>query len=277
MGRTARPRKGALGSVPQGDYDIGFAGAATDSKPLYLCQPFVRSALIKGSFRTIITLPKYVHPYEWISVNLFDFFHNLNHFYGALAQFCTAQSNPTMSAGVGLHYAWVDVHGKPIYLPAPQYIDFVMTWINRLLDDEAVFPTRASRDFPQTFPITAKQVYKQLLRIFAHIYHAHFPWLLHLSCEGHFNSLFAHFIAFGKEFNLFDFRDFKGTGNAAIGAPACMGGVGGPENPAVETAELRDMAAAPVGPNGERIAYPGVCDLIECWVERGVLPKEVLV
>lgn len=207
---------------------------------------------------------------------VFDFFHNLNQFYGVIAQFCTIQANPTMSAGVGLHYTWVDVSGKPIHLPAPQYIDFVMTWVGRLLDDEAVFPTKASREFPPTFPVSAKQIYRQLLRIFAHIYHAHFPILLHLSCEGHVNSLFAHFIAFGKEFNLFDFREFKGNGNPALGAPACMGGIGGPAHPATETPELRDIAAAPIAANGERVPYPGVCDLIECWVERGVLPNEVL-
>ena len=32
---------------------------------------------------------------------------------------------------------------KPIHLPAPQYIDFVMTWIGHLLSDEAVFPTKS--------------------------------------------------------------------------------------------------------------------------------------
>ena len=98
---------------------------------------------------------------------------------------------------------------------------------------------------------TAKQMYKQMLRIFAHIYHAHFPLLLHLSCEGHVNSLFAHFIVFGKEFQLFDFREFKGHGDPALGLPACMGGVGGPDHPAMETDELKDMAAAPIGPHGE--------------------------
>jgi len=41
----------------------------TVPKPLYLCQPFVRSTLIKGSFRTIVALPKYVHPYEWVAMN----------------------------------------------------------------------------------------------------------------------------------------------------------------------------------------------------------------
>ena len=119
-------------------------------------------------------------------------------------------------------------------------------------------------------------MFKQMLRIFAHIYYAHFEQLLHLSCEGHFNSLFAHYIAFGKEFQLFDFREFKGSGNPTLGLPACMGGVGGPDAPAFETPEARDIAAAVIGPNGEPLPYPGVCDLIERWVEREILPRDVL-
>jgi hypothetical protein len=94
-----------------------------------------------------------------------------------------------------------------------------------------------AREFPPTFSTTSKHIYKQLLRVYAHIYHAQFAALVHLCCEGHFNSLFAHFIAFGAEFGLFSFREFKGP----QGAP-----------------------------------YPGVCDLIEKWVEMGVLGDEVL-
>ncbi|WFD04041.1 Maintenance of ploidy protein mob2 [Malassezia obtusa] len=280
MARNGRQkRRGVPGydTDPQG----GLAESMNDThlaaqKPLYLCQPFVRSALIKGSFRTIVALPKYVHPYEWIAMNLFDFFHGLNQFCGVTTESCTVHNCPTMSAGVGLHYTWVDVNRKRIHLPAPQYIDFVMTWIGQLLNDEAVFPTKSGREFPASFPTTARQVYKQMLRIFAHIYDAHFPLLLHLSCEGHVNSLFAHFIAFGKEFDLFDFREFKGNGEPALGAPACIGGIGGPDHPATESLEVRDIQAALIGPTGERQPYPGVCDLIERWVERGVLPKEVL-
>ncbi len=89
--------------------------------------------------------------------------------------------------------------------------------------------------------ITAKHIYKQLLRVFAHIYHAQFQWLLHLCCEGHFNSLFAHFIAFGREFDLFSFDEFKQSGGHAAGG-----------------------------------GYPGVCDLIVKWVELGILEEGVL-
>ena len=74
MGRNTRPK----GQRPAG-YDVvapraALAESMNDThlaaqKPLYLCQPFVRSALIKGSFPTIVALPKYVHPYEWIAMN----------------------------------------------------------------------------------------------------------------------------------------------------------------------------------------------------------------
>jgi len=109
-------------------------------KPLFLCQPFVKAALVKGSFKTIVAPPKYVDVNEWVAINrefstvvcdaslfgprlpeprcgashiaskghyvirstltpVFDFYHNLNHFYSALTEFCTIHNCPTMSAG----------------------------------------------------------------------------------------------------------------------------------------------------------------------------------
>lgn len=76
-------------------------------------------------------------------LTVFDFFNNINQFYGVITEFCTVQNNPTMSAGVGLDYTWVDQNRKQVKLPAPQYIDYVMTWVGGLLSDEATFPTKA--------------------------------------------------------------------------------------------------------------------------------------
>ena len=39
------------------------------AKPLYLCSPFVEAALVKGNFKTIVMLPKYVDIMEWVAVN----------------------------------------------------------------------------------------------------------------------------------------------------------------------------------------------------------------
>lgn len=38
-------------------------------RPLMLCQPFCKASLLKGSFKTIVVLPKYVDEGEWIALN----------------------------------------------------------------------------------------------------------------------------------------------------------------------------------------------------------------
>ncbi|KAI0270243.1 Mob1/phocein [Russula aff. rugulosa BPL654] len=188
------------------------APVAGTQKPLYLCSPFVEAALVKGNFKTIVMLPKYVDIMEWVAVNIFDFFQNLNMFYGVISECCTQHSCLTMSAGATLNYTWINQDRKSVQLPAPTYIDYVMTWVQNLLDDENTFPTKSGQDFPASFPSTIKHVYRQLLRVFAHIYHAHYPQILHLRSEPHFNSLFAHFLAFGH---------VRGTSNApAVGIGA---------------------------------------------------------
>lgn len=116
-------------------------------------------------------------------------------------------------------------------LPAPTYIEYVLQWISNRLNDETLFPTKAGGTttatqatpsamipgkpapggpssgegwvgkeggFPQLFEQTCKAIYKQMFRVFAHIYHTHFDKILHMSLEAHFNSLFVHFIHFSR-------------------------------------------------------------------------------
>ncbi|KIJ17613.1 hypothetical protein PAXINDRAFT_111026 [Paxillus involutus ATCC 200175] len=115
------------------------------TKPLYLCSPFVEAALVKGNFKTIVVLPKYVDVMEWVAVNVFDFYTNLNEFYGVISECCTQQSCPAMSAGPNLNYTWINQDRKSVNLAAPTYIDYVMTWVQNLLDDENVFPTKSGK------------------------------------------------------------------------------------------------------------------------------------
>jgi hypothetical protein len=55
-------------------------------KPLYLCSPFVEAALVKGNFKTIVMLPKYVDIMEWVAVN------SCVHLFFSLKTFTTALS-----------------------------------------------------------------------------------------------------------------------------------------------------------------------------------------
>lgn len=36
---------------------------------MYLSQPFVKAALVKGNFKTIVMLPKWVDVNEWVAIN----------------------------------------------------------------------------------------------------------------------------------------------------------------------------------------------------------------
>ena len=134
-----------------------------------------------------------------------------------------------------MNYLWITPERKQMSLAAPTYIDSVMSSVQNLLEDETMFPTKSGtsatlivwvmslsgcvlgQDFHQAFPTTIRHIYRQFLRIFAHIYHAHFHDVLNLRSEPHFNSLFAHFLAFGKEYGLLDVKDIKGEPNAPVG------------------------------------------------------------
>lgn len=175
-----------------------------ENPPLFLCEPFVKTALVKGSFKTIVQLPKYVDYGEWLALNIFEFFNHLNQFYGVVSDYVTPESFPTMNAGSNTTYYWIDSSGKPINLPANQYIDYVLTWISNKINDQSVFPTKSGGAFPQTFLKDCKNISRQMFRIFAFIYHNQFETILHLSLESHWNSFFAHFINFVREFSLID-------------------------------------------------------------------------
>ncbi|KAK9469105.1 Mob1/phocein [Lipomyces arxii] len=176
-------------------------------RPLFLSQPFVRTALVKGSFKTIVVLPKYVDMGEWLALNAFEFFTYLNLFFGILSEFCTPKTCPSMSAGPGIDYTWLDMSKKPLRLPASTYIDYVLTWANNKLNDQSIFPTKAGVPFPPSFPMTLQSIFKQMFRVFSHIYYHHFDTIVHLSLEAHWNSFFAHFVSFSKEFELLERQD----------------------------------------------------------------------
>lgn len=50
--------------------------------------------------------------------------------------------------------------------------------------------------FPKNFLGMAKTILKRLFRVYAHIYHQHFPEVVQLGEEAHLNTSFKHFIFF---------------------------------------------------------------------------------
>ena len=53
-------------------------------------------------------------------------------------------------------YQWIDEKGKRAKFPAPQYIDYALTFTQKTVNDESIFPTKFGKytniSFPSTFP-----------------------------------------------------------------------------------------------------------------------------
>lgn len=188
--------------MPGATQPISISSIRNQESPLFLQQPFSRAALVRGSFQTIVELPRYVDINEWLALNIFEFNTYLTQVISMLSE--VISDSVPMNAGQGRDYLWMDVSKQPIRLGASTYIDYTLSWISSKFDDPMLFPTRPGVPFSPNFANIVVSIYTQQFRLFAYLYHNHFEEFVHLSLEPHFNSLFCHFTSFGKTFGLID-------------------------------------------------------------------------
>eukprot|EP01092_Planopodium_desertum_P010790 TRINITY_DN48675_c0_g1_i1.p1 TRINITY_DN48675_c0_g1~~TRINITY_DN48675_c0_g1_i1.p1 ORF type:complete len:230 (-),score=9.56 TRINITY_DN48675_c0_g1_i1:96-785(-) len=170
---------------------------------------YAESTLGSGNLRAAVRLPEGEDLNEWLAVNTVDFFNQINMLYGTITEFCTEEACPLMSAGPKYEYHWadgVDVK-KAIKVPAPVYVEYLMNWVQKQLDDEKVFPSKIGVPFPKNFVQIVKNIFKRLFRVYAHVYHSHFPKIVDLGEEAHLNTSFKHFIFFVQHFSLIEKRE----------------------------------------------------------------------
>lgn len=72
-----------------------------------------------------------------LAVNTVDFFNAISLLYGTLTEFCSAETCPIMCAGPKYEYRWADgvKVKKPIECSAPDYVLYLMEWVESQLDD----------------------------------------------------------------------------------------------------------------------------------------------
>jgi MOB kinase activator 1 len=100
------------------------------------------------------TVTNFTRPLTSLAV---DFFNQINLLYGSITEFCTPKTCDVMCAGpkyvklirvadflVRYEYLWADGETikRPIKVSAPEYVDYLMTWVQSILDDESIFPSR---------------------------------------------------------------------------------------------------------------------------------------
>jgi len=177
----------------------------------YELHKYAKGSLGMGNLREAVKLPPREELNEWLAVNTVDFYNQTNLLYGSIGEYCTDKESSCaiMSAGPKYEYLWADGETvkKPIKCSAPEYVEYLMTWIQAILDDETIFPSRMDEPFPKNFKDIIKNIFKRLFRVYAHIYYSHFQKIQMLEEEAHLNTCFKHFYYFIKEFDLVDDRE----------------------------------------------------------------------
>ncbi|ODV63405.1 Mob1p ASCRUDRAFT_73274 [Ascoidea rubescens DSM 1968] len=205
---------------------------------------FAEATLGSGSvLAQAVKLPKDEDLNEWLAVHVVDFYNQINMLYSTITEFCSPRTCPRMIATNEYEYLWQDLNlKKPIPLPAPNYIENLMNWIQSFFDDDDIFPSNiinvssnnsnnssnnynknrnnsidltnsnsnifVNKEFPQQFLALIKTIMKRLFRIYAHIYCHHFDEITELGLQNHLNTSLKHFVLFSNEFNLISKKDY---------------------------------------------------------------------
>uniref|UniRef100_A0A8C8AZ10 MOB kinase activator 3C n=1 Tax=Otus sunia TaxID=257818 RepID=A0A8C8AZ10_9STRI len=142
--------------------------------------------------KAVVQLPPGESINDWIAVHVVDFFNRINLIYGTMSEYCTEKSCPIMSGGLKYEYRWQDdsKYKKPTKLPAPQYMCMLMDWIEMLINNEDIFPTRIERNDRTNLPLKHFGRHTQLARSESDgTRHPVVGDLLPRTRSGHFNSV----------------------------------------------------------------------------------------
>ncbi|XP_059486419.1 MOB kinase activator-like 2 isoform X2 [Neocloeon triangulifer] len=183
------------------------ASAPGEDPKLYLEEAVLERKHGDLDLRTLVELPAGLDYNEWLASHTIAFFDHINLIYGTISEFCTMSGCPDMT-GPGLRtYLWFDEKGKKTKVAAPQYIDYVMTFTQKTINDESIFPTKYANEFPSSFESLVKKILRLLFHVVAHMYHSHFKEIMLLKLHSELNSVFTHIILFNERFHLIEEKE----------------------------------------------------------------------
>lgn len=176
---------------------------SAEVKP-YLKDQFLSRRITDIDLLTLSALPHGLDQQEWIATNTVSFFQHTTLFFSALSDSCSTIKCPAANRPGNILYEWTDEQGKKLKCSAPVYIDYAMSYIQEILDDERVFPTKAGSSFPPGFIFLIQKVFVMLFRMLAHLFSTHYQDAIAVELHPQLNTLFTHFITFSHTFRLLE-------------------------------------------------------------------------
>ncbi|GAB7339016.1 hypothetical protein MBLNU457_5681t2 [Dothideomycetes sp. NU457] len=200
--------------------------------------------IVKGNFMTLAAKPVLIEEGEWLAHQVVEQNRLLDGMLKIIQEadrntglpMCNQQTCPAMNAGPGTNYTWAGKDGQPIRIPAPTYINYVQRWIAGKITDSKIFPTDAftsqlpslsnsshsadgtdnwlgkASGFPANFSGDIRNIYRQMMRCYAHIYHGHWLEFWHLGAYKELNTCLIHFVNVGRLFGLLTDKDLEPMG-----------------------------------------------------------------
>lgn len=248
MGKTRGRRPGERGSQ-------GLDGEGGAAVKLYLQRPLLELRIPEPDLIFLTDLPGGLDSNEWIALHTLGFFDHINLIYGTVSEFCTQSTCPEMCGPGPRVYQWVDDRGKKSRVSAPQYIDYIMTYVQKTINDESIFPTKQGQEFPTAFDSHIRKIHRLLFHVLAHVYHAHFREIVLLQLHAHLNAIFAHFIELNLRFNTVEEKEIEVLDDLVVAlklVPDRDGG-GGANAEENDDANANDNSIADTDENKENI------------------------
>ncbi|KAL0474533.1 Mob1/phocein [Neurospora intermedia] len=197
--------------------------------------------IVKGNFLTLSAKPKTVEMGEWIAHQVVDHWRMLITFIKLVhdreedgSSICNSRKCPKMSAGASHSFTWLNSRLQPVEIPAYEYLSLVQRYISGKIDDSNLFPTDPAgvsfadnpafctplpesgpdwigkrSGFPQNFMETCQTIFRQMFRVYAHLYWSHFDDMFCLNLEKSMNSCFSHFILTATTLGLLKKTDLE--------------------------------------------------------------------
>lgn len=210
LGRSRKKEKDPLPLVTA----AAGAAAATASDEAQCRLPYLEPLAVAECvadlqlLEKLVPLPFGVLREEWMAWHTVAFAEHVSLLYGIVAtEWCTSESCPSMSGPSNTQYVWMDERGKKTKCPAPQYVDYVMSYIHKTISDVNVFPIKHGIQFPSSFIPILKKIHRFLFHVVAHLFCAHYAQLQLVGLNAHLNTLFAHLTLFNGHFNLIEEKE----------------------------------------------------------------------
>lgn len=164
---------------------------------------YTMKTLGSGDVIAAVKLPPGEDFNEWLAANTVDFFNEIRLIWDIICEVGYVDEGPGKGFPPGFEYRWADNKSRsPISCSGPQYIQYVLDWIDAEINNEAIFPTSPSVPFPSSFVPSVKVIFTRIFRVFAIIYTNHYTKIDQQGAASHLNTSFKHFLFFTWEFQL---------------------------------------------------------------------------